>query len=92
MPHSRARGRTHRGSQRRPASSLPRLRRSEPRVRQADIVATKRLGTMLAQIQRDPQKRDRQRLASRNLTLRQKARIRASRKRAEAEASSQAAG
>jgi hypothetical protein len=64
----------------------------EPRVRQADIVANKRLGAVLAQIQKDQQGRDRQRLASRNPTLRQKARIRASRKRAEPGASSQAAG
>ena len=47
------------------------------RVRQADIVANKRLGAVLAQIQQDQQERDRQRLASRSLTLRQKARIRA---------------
>lgn len=48
----------------------------EPRVRQADIVANKRLGAVLAQIRKDQQERDHQRLASRTLTLRQKARIR----------------
>jgi transposase len=51
----------------------------EPRVRQADIVANKRLGAVLAQVQKDQQERDRQRLASRNLTLREKERIRAAR-------------
>jgi transposase len=60
----------------------------EPRVRQADIVANKRLGAVLAQIQADQQERDRQRLAGRNLTLRQKARIRAARERAGATAPS----
>jgi hypothetical protein len=49
----------------------------EPRVRQADIVTNKRLGAVLTRIQKDQQERDRQRLASRSLTLRQKARIRA---------------
>ena len=47
------------------------------RVRQADIVANKRLGAVLAQIQKDQQERDRQRLAHPKLTLRQKERIRA---------------
>ena len=64
----------------------------ERRVRQADIVANKRLGAVLAQIQKEQQQRDRERLASPKLALRQKERIRASRKRAEAEASSQVAG
>jgi hypothetical protein len=64
----------------------------EPRVRQADIVANKRLGAVLAQIQRDQQERDRQRLASRSLTLRQKERIRAAQARACAAAPSSPAG
>ncbi len=64
----------------------------EPCVRQADIVANKRLGAVLAQIQRDQQERDRQRLASRNLTLRQKERIRAAQARAHAAAPSSPAG
>lgn len=56
----------------------------ERRVRQADIVANKRLGAVLAQIQKDQLERDRERLAHPKLTLRQKARIRAARKRADA--------
>jgi hypothetical protein len=43
---------------------------------------------VLAQIQKDQQERDRQRLGSRNLTLRQKARIRAGQERADATAPS----
>jgi len=49
----------------------------EPRVQQGDIVANKRLGAVLTQIQKDQQERDRQRLAHPKLTLRQKDRIRA---------------
>jgi len=64
----------------------------DPRVTDADIVANKRLAAVLAQIQADQQERDRQRLASPHLTLRQEARIRDSRKRTEVQASSQAAG
>ena len=64
----------------------------EPRVRQADIVANKRLGAVLAQIQKNQQERDRARLASRKLTLRQKERIRAAKARATAAAPSPAAG
>jgi hypothetical protein len=64
----------------------------EPRVQQGDIVANERLGAVLAQIQRDQQERDRKRLASRSLTLRQKERIRATQARAEAAAPSAAAG
>jgi hypothetical protein len=60
----------------------------EPRVQQADIVANKRLSAVPAQIQQDQQERDRQGLASRNLTLRRKARIRAARERANATAPS----
>jgi transposase-like protein len=48
----------------------------EPRVRQADIVANKRLGAVLAQIQKDQQEGDRRRFAGRKLNLRQKERIR----------------
>lgn len=64
----------------------------ERRVRQADIVANKRLGAVLAQIQKDQQERDRQRLASRKLTLRQKERIRAAQARAHAPPPSSPAG
>ncbi len=39
---------------------------------------------MLAQIQKDQRECDRQRLASRNLTLRQKTRLRAAQERADA--------
>ena len=56
----------------------------DPRVQHGDIVANKRLGAVLAQIQKDQQERDRQRLASRNLTLRQKAQLRAAQERADA--------
>jgi hypothetical protein len=48
-----------------------------PHVEQGAIVAHKRLGAVLMQIQADQRERDRQRLASLNLTLRQKHRIRA---------------
>jgi hypothetical protein len=56
----------------------------KPMVRQADIVENKRLGHVLALIQADQRKRDNDRLASRNLTLRQKQRIRAAREAADA--------
>jgi hypothetical protein len=49
----------------------------EPRVRDADIVANKRLGALLTQIRADQQERDHRRLASPKLTRRQKDRIRA---------------
>ncbi len=52
-------------------------------LQQAAIVADKRLGAALSQIRADQQERDRQRLARRNLTLRQKARIRAAPERAD---------
>jgi transposase len=60
----------------------------EPRVQQGDIVANKRLGAALAQIREAQQERDRQRLTSPKLTLRQKERIRAAQARAEAAAPS----
>ena len=47
-----------------------------PRVPQGVIVANKRLGAVLGKIRSDQQERDRQRLASRKLTIRQKNRIR----------------
>jgi len=47
-----------------------------PSVQQGAIVANKRLGAVLTQIRNDQRERDRQRLASRNLTIRQKSRIR----------------
>jgi transposase len=59
-----------------------------PRVEQAAIVANKRLGAVLSQIRADQQERDRKRLAHPKLTLRQKARIRAARERADATAPS----
>ena len=43
-----------------------------PRVSQGAIVSNKRLGAVLSKIQRDQQERDRQRLAHRSLTIRQK--------------------
>ena len=49
----------------------------DPRVQPAAIVANKRLGAVLSQIRSNQQARDRQRLANRNVTLRQKGRIRA---------------
>ena len=49
----------------------------DPRVQPAAIVANKRLGAVLSQIRSDQQARDHQRLANRNVTLRQKHRIRA---------------
>lgn len=49
----------------------------EPRGKDADIVANKHLAAVLTRIRTDQQKRDRQRLASPELTLRQKERIRA---------------
>jgi len=56
-------------------------------VSQGDIVANKMLGAVLSKIRCDQQERDRQRLASKTLTIRQKNRIRAARKRADAPAS-----
>ena len=55
-----------------------------PRVQQRAVVANKRLGAVLSQIRSDQQERDRQRLANRNVTLRQKDRIRAAIARAAA--------
>ena len=59
-----------------------------PHVSQGAIIANKRLGAVLAQIQADQQERDRQRMASPKLTLRQKERIRAAQARANAPAPS----
>ena len=64
----------------------------EPHVSQGDIVANKRLGAVLAQIQADQRERDRQRLANPKLTLRQKERIRAAQGRADLAAPSPAVG
>ncbi len=58
-----------------------------PRVPQGAIVANKRLGAVLSKIQRDQQERDRQRLARRSLTTRQKNRIRGVAVRADASGS-----
>ena len=55
-----------------------------PHVTQAAIVANKRLGAVLGKIRSDQQERDRQRLVSRNLTIRQKNRIRVATARADA--------
>ena len=55
-----------------------------PRVSQGAIVDNKRLGAVLSMIQRDQQERDRQRLARRSLTIRQKDRIRGAAARADA--------
>jgi hypothetical protein len=55
-----------------------------PRVPQGVIVANKRLGAVLGKIRSDQQERDRQRLASRKLTIRQKNRIRETMVRADA--------
>jgi len=52
-------------------------------VTQAAIVANKRLGSVLRKIRMDQQERDRQRLASRKLTIRQKKRIQAAKERAD---------
>jgi hypothetical protein len=54
------------------------------RVTQADIVSSKRLGAVLAKIQADQRERDRQRLSSPKITLREKRQIRAARARADA--------
>jgi transposase len=59
----------------------------DPCVQPGAIVANKRLGAVLSQIRAGQQERDRQRLAHPKLTLRQKDRIRAARKRADATAS-----
>lgn len=55
----------------------------QPHVAQAAIVSNKRLDAVLAKISSDQQERDRTRLANRNVTLRQKQRIRASMTRAD---------
>jgi len=64
----------------------------DPHVEQGAIVAHKRLGAVLEKIQADQRERDRQRLASPKLTLRQKDRIRAAQVYAGEVAPSQAAG
>jgi hypothetical protein len=51
------------------------------RVTQADIVSNKRLGAVLAKIQADQRERDRQRLCSPRVTVREKRQIRAARAR-----------
>jgi hypothetical protein len=56
----------------------------DPHITQGAIVANKRLGAVLRKIRTDQQQRDRLRLASRRLTLRQKARIRVAMARADA--------
>ncbi len=55
-----------------------------PHVTQGSIVADKRLGAVLSKIRRDQQERDRKRLASGRLTIRQKNRIRGAMTRADA--------
>jgi len=55
-----------------------------PHVPQGAIVSNKRLGAVLSKIRGDQQERDRQRLASRKLTTRQKNRIREAMARADA--------
>jgi transposase len=55
-----------------------------PCVQQGAIVANKRLGAVLSKIRIDQQERDRQRLARRTLTLRQKNQIRAAAAQADA--------
>jgi len=57
-----------------------------PHALQGASVAHNRLGAVLMQIQADQRERDRQRLASPSLTLRQKERIRAAQQRASASA------
>ncbi len=85
-----------------PSTSLspgPRQRQAPPRplstptvgplrLQQGAIVANRRLSAVLAQIQTGQQERDRQRLAGRNLTLRQKDRIQVAREGADAAAPS----
>jgi len=56
----------------------------DPCVQQGAIVANKRLGAVLSKIRSDQQERDRQRLARRSLTIRQKNRIRTATARADA--------
>ena len=58
-----------------------------PRVPQGAIVSNKRLGAVLSKIRRDQQERDRQRLARRSLTMRQKNRIQGVAVRADASGS-----
>jgi transposase len=57
-----------------------------PLVPQSAIVTSKRLGAVLSKIRHDQQERDRQRLARRSLTRRQKDRIRSAAARADASA------
>ncbi len=57
---------------------------NERRVTQADIVANKRLGAVLAKIQADQRERDEERLASPKVNRRRKQQIRAARERADA--------
>jgi hypothetical protein len=64
----------------------------DPQISQGAIVANKRLGAVLTQIQAEQRERDRQRLASPKLTLRQKQRIRATQARADAPTASQVVG
>ncbi len=59
----------------------------DPCVQQGAIVANKRLGVVLSKIRCDQRERDRQRLASRKLTIRQKHRIRGAMARADASGS-----
>ncbi len=54
------------------------------RVTQGDIVSNKRLGAVLSKIQSDQRKRDQENLANRNVTRRQKKRIRTARAQADA--------
>jgi hypothetical protein len=58
-----------------------------PRVSQGAIVSNKRLGAVLSKIQCDQQERDRQRVACRSLTIRQKNRVRDAAARANASGS-----
>jgi hypothetical protein len=55
-----------------------------PHVTQAAVVTNKRLGAVLSKIRSDQQQRDRQRLANRHFSLRQKNRIRDAMARADA--------
>ncbi len=59
----------------------------DPCVQQGAIVSNKRLSAVLSKIRRDQQERDRQRLANRRLTIRQKNRIRDAVARADASGS-----
>lgn len=57
---------------------------AQRRITQGDIVSNKRLGAVLSKIHADQRGRDAKRLASPNVSLRQKGRIRAARARADA--------